>query len=215
MRAVDQWAAIRDGFPEGWSEAHLTFTPEGAVSEAAAILAPLAPGRVGDDLRIHVTRTASGSERVRNVLGRLDERRCWGTLGLLDVTSDEAGAPSTHAASSEPRSLTDAWGAVQAELPPDWSSVLCQLDLDSSDHVPRAALLGAPLNPTRVPGEVAIRFRASGKQGYGTAPAMVQRCLQRMDDEGVTGRLSVVFGLSDADNAVTQGPVWRVAGRSV
>jgi hypothetical protein len=44
---------------------------------------------------------------------------------------------------------------------------------------------------------------------------MVRRCFERMDAEGITGRLSVVFGLSESDSAVTQGPVWRVAGRSV
>jgi hypothetical protein len=214
MGAVDQWAAIQERLPEGWTEAHLRFTPEGEVSEAAAILAPLAPGRVGGELRIHVARAGSGAERVRNVLGRLDARRVWGTLALLDATCEVATAPTTRA-TAQAQPLVAAWKDVQAQLPPDWSDVLCQLDLDSSDHVPRAALLGAPLNPTRVPGVVAIRFRASGKQGYGTSPGMVQRCLERMDADGLTGRLSVVFGLADADNAVTQGPVWRVAGRSV
>ena len=214
MRAVDQWTEIQAGLPEGWSEAHLAFTPEEAVSEAAAVLAPLAPGRVGAELRIHVSRGGSGPERTRNVLARLDERRIWGRLGLLDVVGRETSAPSVEAPPA-PRSLAAAWEALQDELPPDWSNVLCRLDLDSSDHVPRAALFGAPLNPSRVPGAIALRFRASGKQGYGTSPEMVRRCLERMDAEGVTGRLSVVFGLADADNAVTQGPVWRVAGRSV
>ena len=85
----------------------------------------------------------------------------------------------------------------------------------SSDHLPRAALLGAPLNPTRNPDAIALRFRVSGKQGYGASAGMVMRCLERMDADGITGRISVVGGLSDAENAVTQGPVWRLAGRSV
>jgi hypothetical protein len=214
MRAVDQWAAIHEELSGDWAEAQLAFTPEGEVSEAAAILAPLAPGRVGDELRIHVARAESGAERVRNVLGRLDARRVWGTLALLNATREEAAAP-TGRASAETRWLAAAWEDVQAELPPDWSNILCQLDLDSSDHVPRAALLGAPLNPARVPGTIAIRFRASGRSGYGASPGMVRRCLERMDADGITGRLSVVFGISDVDNAVTQGPVWRIAGRSV
>ncbi|HSG12416.1 MAG TPA: hypothetical protein VLA22_00950, partial [Gaiellaceae bacterium] len=71
------------------------------------------------------------------------------------------------------------------------------------------------LNPSRVPGSVAIRFRVSSGRGYGTSPGMARRCLERMDADGITGRLSVVLGLSDADNAATQGPVWRIAGRSV
>jgi hypothetical protein len=213
MPAVDQWATIEQELPQGWTEARLVFTPEGDVSEAAAILAPLAPGRVGGELRIHVARAGSGAERVRNVLGRLDARRVWGTLELLDATRGEVTPPTRAAAPAQ--SLASAWEDVQEELPPDWSDVLCQLDLDSSDHVPRAALLGAPLNPRRVPGAIALRFRASGAQGYGASPGMVQRCLERMDADGVTGRLSVVFGLADTDNAVTQGPVWRIAGRSV
>ena len=89
------------------------------------------------------------------------------------------------------------------------------LELDSSDHLPRAALLGAPMNPTRVPDETALRFRASGKQGYGVAPQMARRCFERMDAEQVTGSLTILDGLSDTENAVTQGPVWRLAGTSV
>ena len=213
MRAVDQWAQIQGNLPDGWTEARIAFEPEAEVARAAMILAPLAPGRVGDELRIHVSRSGSGVERTRNVLGRLDEQRVWGVLRLLGASSDRpepagTGEPAT-------RRLAEQWDDLQAELPPDWSDVLCELDLDSSDHVPRATLLGAPLNPTRVPGRIAVRFRASDSHGYGTSAGMVRRCLERMDAEGVTGRLSVVLGLSDSDHAATQGPVWRVAGRSV
>ncbi len=66
-----------------------------------------------------------------------------------------------------------------------------------------------------MPGEIALRFRASGKQGYGVSPQMARRCLERMDAEGLTGSLVVLDGLSDTENAVTQGPVWRLAGKSV
>ena len=71
------------------------------------------------------------------------------------------------------------------------------------------------MNPTRVPGETALRFRASGKQGYGVSPQMARRCFERMDAEGITGRIAILNALSDTENADTQGPVWRVAGRSV
>ena len=64
-------------------------------------------------------------------------------------------------------------------------------------------------------GEVALQFRASGKQGYGVAPQMARRCFERMDAETIAGSLRVVYGLSDTENAVTQGPVWRLAGKSV
>jgi hypothetical protein len=44
---------------------------------------------------------------------------------------------------------------------------------------------------------------------------MARRCFERMDGDGITGTIAVVQSLSDTENAVTQGPVWRLAGRSV
>jgi len=44
---------------------------------------------------------------------------------------------------------------------------------------------------------------------------MVRRCLERMDAEGITGRVRVLRALSETENVATQGTVWRVAGRSV
>ena len=213
MRAADQWSQIEADLGSNWTEARLSFTPEGSPAEAAAVLGPLQPVRVGSELRFHVTRSDAGAERARNVLRRLDGKRVWGTLVLLDVSEREA--PEAPAAPSPTRSLADSWDVALSELPPDWSDLLCELELDSSDHVPRAALLGAPLNPTRNPDAIALRFRVSGKQGYGASPQMTRRCLERMDDEGITGTVRVLHDQSDTENAVTQGPVWRVAGRSV
>jgi hypothetical protein len=212
MRAADQWEQSEGALGNDWTEAWLSFVPEGSPAEAAAVLAPLQPVRVGPEFRFHVSRADAGAERARNILGRLDRKRIWGTLALLEVERAEPEAASTPV--SKPP-LVYAWEAVLAELPPDWSDLLCELELDSSDHLPRAALLGAPLNPTRVPDVLALRFRVSGKQGYGASPLMVRRCLERMDGEGITGRVRVLHVLSDTENAVTQGPVWRLAGRSV
>ena len=215
MRAADQWARIEEGLDEGWAEVRLSFTPEGPASEAAAVLGPLQPGLVGDELRFDVVRSGGAPERLRNILWRLDRKRIWGTLALVEVASS-APAAATEPEGTEPRrTLVEAWEEAVSELPPGWSDLLCELELDSSDHLPRAALLGAPLNPTRVPDESALRFRVSGKQGYGASPLMVRRCLERMDAEGVAGGIGVVYELSDTENAVTQGPVWRLAGRSV
>lgn len=214
MRAADQWAQIEAGLEDDWSEVLLSFEPEGAAADAAAVLGPLQPGRVGNELRLQVTRAGGGPERLQNILRRLDRRRIWGTLSLVSVRG--AAEPTPVEPASEPRpSLTSAWDAAVAELPPDWSDLLCELELDSSDHLPRAALLGAPLNPTRNPDAIALRFRVSGKEGYGASPLMVRRCLERMDAEGITGTIRVLYELSSAENVVTQGPVWRLAGRSV
>lgn len=214
MRAAEQWAQIEQELPADWSETQLAFTPEGSVADAAAVLGPLQPGRVGNELRLHIERAEGGVERARNIFRALDRRRIWGTLSVLGSIRDVA--PLVEPAGTErPGSLAEQWDAALAELPPDWSDVLCVLELDSSDHVPRAALLGAPLNPTRVHEEIALQFRASGKQGYGVSPQMARRCFERMDAEAIAGSLRVVYGLSDTENAVTQGPVWRLAGKSV
>ena len=44
---------------------------------------------------------------------------------------------------------------------------------------------------------------------------MARRALERLDDEGLGGRVRVLRVLSDTNPVSTQGPVWRVDGRSV
>ncbi len=212
MRAADQWARMEVDLGADWDDVHLSFTPEGSTADAAAILAPLAPGRVGRELRFHVTREGSSRERLRNLLSRLDSKRAWGTLSLLESTR---ALPAAEVPAPRQSSLVNAWDDAVARLAPGWSDLLCELELDSSDHLPRAALLGAPMNPTRNPEAIALRFRVSGKQGYGVSPGMARRCFERMDADGITGRISLLGELSDTENADTQGPVWRLAGRSV
>jgi len=126
-----------------------------------------------------------------------------------------AATPATAEPESIATTLTAAWDSEVAGLAPGWRDLLSELELDSSDYVPRAALLGAPLNPTRVPGALALRFRVSNGGGYGTSPEMTRRCFERMDAEGITGRVTVLHGISNTDRAATQGPVWRIAGKSV
>jgi hypothetical protein len=215
MRTVEQWAQIEEGLPPDWSEAQLTFVAEGSVADAAAVLGPLQPGRVGDALRLHVPRADGGVERARNIFRRLDGRRIWGTLELIGAIEDVVPDLAAEDPAPPRTSLAANWDAALAALPPDWSDILCILELDSTDHLPRAALLGAPMNPSRVLGEIALQFRASGKQGYGVSPQMARRCFERMDAEGITGSIRIAYGLSDTENAATQGPVWRLAGRSV
>ena len=222
MRAVEQWEGIAEGLPEGWEEARLSFTVEdpATIAAAAGVLAPLGPGRAGDALRFHVRPSggAVGVESVRNLMERVDRRRIWGELALVDVQAPEVESTTlvaqSHKAEPTQRALVAAWEAELATLPPDWSDLLCELELDSSDFLARAALLGAPLNPTRNPDALALRFRV-GRGGYGTSPEMTRRCFERMDAEGITGRIRVLNALSNVGNVATQGPVWRVAGRAV
>lgn len=221
MRAVEQWNELERGLPEGWEEARLSFSVEDSASAKAAaeVLAPLGPGRSGTELRFHVQPSGlAGAGSVRNLLGRLDRKRIWGELVLVDVRVPELdsdlAAQSHTSARGTSRRLVDAWDDAVRALPPDWSDLLCELEVDSSDFLAQAALLGAPLNPTRNPGELALRFRVTHR-GYGASPLMVRRCLERMDAEGVTGRVAVARALSEVGYAATQGPVWRIAGRSV
>ena len=100
-------------------------------------------------------------------------------------------------------------------LPPDWSDLYAEIELDSSDFLDRGALLLAPVNPARFGGVLALRFRCARLRGYGVAPEMARRCFQRLDDERITGTIRALRVLSDTHHAATQGPVWYVEGKSV
>ena len=218
MLAVDQWALIEQGLGPAWEAAKLSFSAEEAraVPESAAVLAPLGPGRIGPELQFEVARLGGGPEKLRNLLGRLDDKRIWGSLVLVEARQPSAPLLDALAPGPAPRtSLADAWDRELAKLAPGWRDLLCELELDSSDYVARAALLGAPLNPTRRHDALALRFRVSDGGGYGTAPGMARRCLERMDAEEIRGRVAVLHGLADTDRAATQGPVWRIGGKSV
>ena len=216
MQAAGQWKLIENELGPDWVEAHLVFVVEdpGTIGAAAAVLAPLGPGRAGDELRFQLRREGGGPDTVRNLVRRLDRKRIWGTLSLVESLAE---APKT-APTGELRErvgLVESWDAALGVLPPGWRDLLCELALDSTDYLPRAALLGAPLNPTRNPDEVALRFRVSSGVGYGTSPGMARRCLERIEGDGITGRAQVLNVLSETGNEATLGPVWRVAGRSV
>lgn len=215
MRAVDQWAAIEAELGAAWDAVRLSFVVEDAeaIADAASVLGPLGPGRVGSELRFLVARDAGETAKLENLLRHLDRKRVWGTLGLVDVRREK---PAEREDEPEPTPLlAESWDAAISRLPAGWRDLLCELRLDSTDFLARAALLGSPLNPTRTPDAIALRFRASSGGGYGTASTMVRRCFERMDAEGITGRVVVLNELSDTENVATQGPVWRVSGRSV
>jgi hypothetical protein len=165
---------------------------------------------VGDALRLEVRRGGgpAGPEGIRRLLGRVDDARIWSELRLVDAGAEVADERPPES------SLAADWDAAAATLPPDWSDVYAELTLRSSDYVPRAALLGAPLNPTRAD-RLSLRFRAARQAGYGTSPEMVRRCLQRLDAEEIRGDLRILRVLSESRHVATQGPVWRVGGRSV
>jgi hypothetical protein len=213
MRAVEQWDQLERGLSDGWIEVRVSFTSEdpAEATAAAGVLAPLGPGRFGSELRFHVRPSGSnGVATARNLLSRLDRNRIWGALSLVDVQIPDRPLVPVP----EGRRLVEAWEDALRTVPPDWTDLLCELEVDSTDYLQRAALLGAPLNPTRNPQRIALRFRVS-KRGYGAAPSMTRRCFERMDEETITGRISILIALSETGYAATQGPVWRIAGRAV
>ena len=213
MGLVEQWRRIRSELPEDWGEAKLNVSVKRGEqrARAAALLGPAGPGRLGDDLRLSVHRAGGGigPDQADKLFGKLDDERIGGTLSL--VTVGERAEPE-----EAPRErVAELWDRALANVPADWSDLLCELQLTSSDHLARAALLTAPINPTRVPGRSAFRFRVAQTFGYGASPQMTRRCLERLDTEGIPGTLTLLHVLSDTHNVATQGPVWRVSGKAV
>jgi hypothetical protein len=210
---VDQWRGIERQLPDDWADARLRLrlTNADQLDRAAALLAPLNPGRGRAELRFFTARRGAGPlpDLLARLLGRLDRERIAGTLEL--VSSDRAKPPPAIAR----RTLPEEWDAAAAALPPDWSDLYVEIELHSTDYLERAALLMAPLNPARYGGRPGFRFRAARTFGYGASPGMVRRCLERLEAERIRGEVRILRALSDTRPVATQGPVWRVGGRSV
>ncbi len=211
---VDQWARIEADLPPHWGEARLTFTvaEETRAGRAAALLGPLGPGRAEGRLVLSVSRWGSpGPDTLRRLLALLDEE---GIGGRLELGGADEARPATPGRRRQPPPLAEAWDAVVEELPPDWSDLLCSVELTSSDDLAPAALELAPVNPSRHGPGAALRFRVA-RRGYGAAPQMARRCLVRLDERGIRGRLRLLHAQSATDPVATQGPVWHLAGKAV
>jgi hypothetical protein len=213
VKLVDQWDRIARGLPEDWSDARLSLTLSfpAQIDRAAALLGPLNPGRRRGELRFFTARRGAGfgPDHLRRLLRRLDEERILGTLELV-----AAGEPTVVPALQR-STLAESWDALVAALPDDWSDLYCEIELTSTDHLDRAALLLAPVNPARYGGTPGFRFRVARQFGYGASPGMTRRCLARLDEERISGRVEILRALSDTKPVATQGPVWRVGGRAV
>ncbi|HSK17080.1 MAG TPA: hypothetical protein VK915_13060 [Gaiellaceae bacterium] len=221
MALAERVDDILRGLPRGWERARLDLTleePDDA-DRAGLILAPATPGRSGGTYTLHVHGGTRGlaptPELVRRVVSRLDEA---GIRGRVALAGHEEGARedvSEPAPRERREPLAATWDATLRRLPPDWSDLYAEIELDSTDYLDRGALLLAPVNPARYGGPATFRFRAARRQGYGVASGMARRAFERLDEEGLTGRVRVLRVLSDSSSTFTQGPVWRVGGRSV
>jgi hypothetical protein len=217
MGLVAQWTRIAATLPAGWNEAQLrlSLTRPGEANRASALLGPIGPGRVGDELRIRVTPGgSSGPDLVHRLLVRLDDEGIGGTLELMSA-GEAAAEPETRADSRPAASLAAAWNELIESLPEDWSDLLCVLELRSTDELDPAALAIAPLNPSRHGDSPSFRFRVARRFGYGAAPEMARRCLARLYEAGIPGSLRLLEALSDTRPVATQGPTFIVAGRAV
>ena len=214
LRIANQWRAIEQGLAEGWGEARLRLTvaDTAKAGRAAALLGPANATRRGTVIWIHVSRVGGGAvpDLVVRLLGRLDREGIEGELELVDVA--EGSAP---ALARKLPTLVEQWDALAAGLPEDWSDLWLEIELTSSDHLERGALLLAPVNPSRAGKRLAFRFRVARLFGYGASPEMMHRCQERLDGEGIKGTLRILRALSDTKPVSTQGPVWYVGGRSV
>jgi hypothetical protein len=215
MKLVDQWSALERRLPAGWESVTVRLQPEQAseAGEAARILGSMSPGLVGDEVALTVTRLggSTGANAARRLFGVLDDSRVWCELRQEgDIT--EVPEPASV---ETPVSVATAWDSVLATLPSDWADLLCRLEIDSSDELPRTALLCAPMNPTRAGDDLAFTFRCGRQAGYGISPAMARRCFERLDAEGLPGRVEVLRLLSQTDNVGTQGATWVVGGKTL
>jgi hypothetical protein len=213
VKLADQWRRILGELPENWADARLVLllADEARAERAAALLGPTAPGRFGRTVRFFAARGGAGigPDAVERLLRRLDDEGIEGTLEL--VSSGEAPAEPLVSR----RTLAESWDAALATLPSDWSDLYAEIEFRSTDHLERAALLLAPVNPSRFGGMPGFRFRSAHTFGYGASPGMVRRCLERLDGEDITGEIRILHALSDTHPVGTQGPVWYVGGRAV
>jgi hypothetical protein len=211
---TSDFRAALDGLPDDWTGARfvLRLANEQDAARAAALLGGINAARHRESVRFGVSRRGPhGPDGVARALARVDRERMAGELEVATTSSAGAAAPDSRAAGS----LAAEWDAELAALPPDWSDVFAEVELASTDYVERAALLLSPLNPARHGQRSALRFRCAHSFGYGTAPEMVRRSLERLDEEGVSGAVRILRSLSDTKPWSTQGPVWYVGGKSV
>lgn len=213
MKLAEQWREIKSALPEAWSEARLELALDdaGKADEAAAFLGALMPVWRGSRIHFYAVRRGEGPSptAVGRSLARLEEEGIKGTLKLLAAEEAVGAQPRPHA------TLAASWGEAIAGLPSDWSDVYAEIELTSTDHLDRAALLLAPVNPARYDERPAFRFRCARRFGYGASPDMVRRCFERLDAEGIRGKIRILHSLAGTRPVATQGPVWYAGGKTV
>jgi hypothetical protein len=124
------------------------------------------------------------------------------------VLSDLSAGPSTQ-------TLAAAWDRLIERLPEDWSHLLAEIELRPEQPYELVSLTLSPLNPERCDKRTALRFRIGREFGYGASPHVARYRLGLLDEARVEGRLRLLQVLSQRRPVETQGPVWRLGGRSL
>jgi hypothetical protein len=224
MSYARTWTQLEALLPPGWTAARISFRveDEAMLPRAGAILGPLNPGRVGDTLIVRLVAGggSSSTEALRRTFVKLQESKVPFVAHVLDISHAPGAAavqrPVEPAVPSpiRPGSLALAWDAALATLPADWSDVYGEVEIESSDLLERTALLLGPINPYRNVEKSAFRFRAARLAGYGASVGMVHRCLERVDNDGISGTVTILRALCDTRPVATQGPQWVEGGKN-
>jgi hypothetical protein len=214
MSLAGEWDALQANLPADWTTAQVELDMgDVEFARATAFLAPAQPRRSGTgSLRFIAARDGTGPSpsAVSRLLSRLESA---GLSGRLSVVSSET-APAAAPAAAQ-RTLAQSWDDAVTTIPSDWSDLVGDIDLISSDYLDLAALQLAPINPRLLPNSLTLRFRCARTFGYGASPGMVRRSLERCDAKGIRGGVRVVRVLCDTRPVATQGPVWQIGGRTV
>jgi hypothetical protein len=131
------------------------------------------------------------------------------------VRNEENSVATGLSARGAGQTLALAWDRLLETLPEDWSHLLVEVELQADEPYDRVALIASALNPERCGKRSAFRFRVAHDFGYGAAPEMARRCLDLLDGARIAGRLRVLRLLEETRAVATQGPVWRIEGRSL
>jgi hypothetical protein len=211
MPLVERWNQVERALDPRWTEVTLSLAikDDAGRSRAAALLGPAGPGVGNQAIRFTVSTKGIGigPEATRRLLRRIDQEGIVGRLELGEIVGTRTEPELST------RSLAEAWRAAVEVLPSDWSDLIAELELHSSADTDRAAVLCAPINPSQLTGRPGFRFRCASTFGYGASVGMVGRCLSRLDEAGITGRVRITRALSDVHPVGTQGATFVVGRR--
>ena len=171
------------------------------------------PGRSGSQIRFH----GAARRRCRSTPFGASSAALITTAFAANWRLVSAGEAEARRARVERPRLADAWAAAVATLPPDWSDLHAELELTSTDQLERAALLLAPLNPTRFGGTRRCDSASRAGSGTGHRPGWCAAASSASTKKAKASPASfrILRVLSDTDPVSTQGPVWYVEGKAV